>query len=538
MSTAVPPRQRQFGLFLLGALPCLLLALYTRHGWEDWYITFRAAKNLAMGYGLVFDHGLRLQTFTSPINAVLPAALSWITGNNNDDLALWLYRFVGAALLGGTVLNLDRLARLQGLARPALWFMVAFFLIDFKIADFTINGQEAAFLVFFVSLILVALLERRTFLLGVAWAGMMWSRPDGFVYIGGTCLGYTLALALGERTALRATFRRFFHASLLTVVFYGPWFAWATWYYGSPIPHSAVAKGLHNGNHTVLDAVLHLSIFPAQGLLNFKSTTYNFLFMPTNYDFGGWPAALTVFGRLLGLLASLAWLLPRASVLLRTSSLGCLIGLFYLNYFAPFPCAWYFPPCILLAIVTLAALLQHVLDELPEQKTAQHIAIGLAGVTVLIWFLATLAMSWETKVQQTLIETGQRKNIGLWLKSHAAGPHDTVFLECLGYIGFYSNLKMYDYPGMSSPEVVAARSAYGENWVALIGALRPDWLVLRRHELNMLEQVVPNLQHFYRQEADFNQSAAVAAVRFLPGRPYLEYDQEFLILHRIASGPH
>ena len=536
MTPATPSSgQRLLGLFLLGALPCLLLALYTQHGWEDWYITFRAAKNLAMGYGLVFEHGQVLQTFTSPVNALLPAFLSWITGNNNDDLVLWLYRLVGAGLLGGTVLILDRLARLQGFSRPVLWFLLAFFLVDFKIADFTIYGQEAAFLVFFVALMLLALLERRTFLLGVAWAGMQWSRPDGFIYIAGTGLGYLLCLALNEREALPATFKRFFYAGLLTVLFYGPWIAWTTWYYGSPIPHSALAKGLHSGEHPPLDALLHFVLFPVQGLLNYRGTTLNFLFMPTNYNFGGWPKSLELFSRLLGWIAIMAWLLPRGGVLLRTASLGTLIGTFYLNYFAPFPCAWYFPPCILLAIVTLAALVQHVLKELPGRPQEQRIVLGLAAATVLVWLGTSLAMSWETRVQQRLIETGQRKNIGLWLRDHAATPHDTVFLECLGYIGFYSNLKMYDYPGMSSPDMVSAREKVGENPAYLISELNPDWVILRPDEADIVNTYNPQFNQQYQLAAIFDKTDAVAAIAFLPGRHYLEYDQKFTIYHRIGS---
>lgn len=544
MSASLSPQRRRQALFLLGALPCLLLALYTRHGWEDWYITFRAAKNLAMGYGLVFQHGQILQTFTSPINAILPAALSWVTGNTHDDVVLWLYRLVGAALLGGTVLILDRLARVQGFARPALWFLLAFFLVDFKIADFTINGQEAAFLVFFVALMLLALMERLTVVLGIAWAGMQWSRPDGFIYIIGTSLGFLFCLLLNEREAIPSTLRHYVQAGLLAALLYGPWIIWTTWYYGSPIPHSAVAKGLHSGAHPPLDALEHLLVFPVQGLLNLPLTDQGpldqaptsliGLFMPTNYTFGGWPKALEVFSRLLGWIAIMAWLLPRGSLLLRTASLGTLIGTFYLNYYTPYPCAWYYPPCILLAIVTLAALLQQALRELDGQLLQQRLVAGLAAATVLVWLGTSLAMSWETRVQQRLIETGQRKNIGLWLHDHASGPHDTVFLECLGYIGFYSQLKMYDYPGMSSPEMVDARSKVGENPAYLIRQLNPDWAILRPEEADIVNTFNPAFASEYQVAAVFDKTADVAAIPFLPGRHYLEYDQKFTVYHRIG----
>jgi hypothetical protein len=523
-------------LMLLGALPCLLFAAYTQHGWEDWYITFRAAKNLATGHGLVFQQGQVLQTFTSPLNVMVPAGLSWLTGNQNDALVLWLYRFICAGLLGGTVILLDLIARSQNLSRTATCFLIAFFLVDAKTIDFSINGQEAAFLMFFQALQVLALLQRRSLLLGVAWGGLMWSRPDSFIYVGGVTGGYLLHLLLSERASLPATLRRMGIAALVGGLIYAPWLIGTTLYYGSPVPHTIIAKGLHV--QTALQTrLLGVFLLPFKGLLGLGGSSYSGVFMPTYFIFGGWPEALQVLARLLAWLAAIAWLLPRMPALVRATSLGAFAGIYYLSYFPNFPYPWYFPSCAFLCVLSLAGLLDQALRHAGTRLHERGLQLAAAAI-VSVWLVVSLSMAQEMRQQQALIENGIRKPIGLWLKSHAAGPHDTVFLECLGYIGFYSNLKMYDYPGMSSPEVVAARRRYGENWVALIGALTPDWLVLRRDELSTLEQVAPNLWHVYRQEADFNQAAAIAAVPFLPGRPYLEYDQEFLILHRIASGPH
>ncbi len=78
----------------------LAFAAYTQHVWEDYWITFRASRNLAMGNGLVYSPGERLHTFTSPLGVLLPAAFSWITGNQTDALALWLFRIVSIGAFG------------------------------------------------------------------------------------------------------------------------------------------------------------------------------------------------------------------------------------------------------------------------------------------------------------------------------------------------------------------------------------------------------------------------------------------------------
>lgn len=70
-----------FGLAFVAAF---MWACFTGHVWEDYYITYRSSKNLATGHGLVFNHGERLHTFTSPLGVLLPAAASLLTGNSSD----------------------------------------------------------------------------------------------------------------------------------------------------------------------------------------------------------------------------------------------------------------------------------------------------------------------------------------------------------------------------------------------------------------------------------------------------------------------
>ena len=95
-------------------LVALAFAIYTQHVWEDYWITFRCSQNLATGHGLVFTPGERLHTFTSPLGVLLPAGFSWLTGNQSDELALWLFRLTSiAAFSAGLVLLFHVLQRLQ-----------------------------------------------------------------------------------------------------------------------------------------------------------------------------------------------------------------------------------------------------------------------------------------------------------------------------------------------------------------------------------------------------------------------------------------
>ena len=71
---------REFAILGVVALIPMLFALYTKNAWEDWYITYRASKNLALGHGLVFTPGERVHSFTSPIGTLIPALLAYADG--------------------------------------------------------------------------------------------------------------------------------------------------------------------------------------------------------------------------------------------------------------------------------------------------------------------------------------------------------------------------------------------------------------------------------------------------------------------------
>jgi hypothetical protein len=143
-----------------------------------------------------------------------------------------------------------------------------------------------------------------------------------------------------------------------------------------------------------------------------------------------------------------------------------------------------------------------------------------------------LGSAWQLRQQQRIIE-GQRKEIGEWLKAHQTSPTDAVFLEPLGYIGYYSQLKMFDYPGLSSPEVVDARLKYGENGIILVNALEPRWVVARPGEMGSNNAGLNNwFTDHYALAKVFDARNQIADVKFLPGRPYLQFDQVFLIWER------
>ena len=542
--TSPSPRFTPARLAFLGTfLVALVFAVHTQHAWEDYYITFRSSKNLATGHGLVFNVGDRLHTFTSPLGVLLPAVSYLLTFNSSDAGALWIFRLMSAAALGGAAGLLMLIAKRQNYGLLAGCFLAGWLALDAKTVDFTINGMETGFMVLFLAYALWAHLSpgpRQWRHLGAAWAGLMWTRPDSFVYIGLVAAGFWFfndARQSGtSRTKLLGLFLK---AGLLTTALYLPWLVWAHLYYGTAVPHTITAKSGIGDPRTLaglFKTALQLPFNAWSDTTSLKGT-----FLPAYYMIGGWPELPGQVGGAVALLCSLLWLPPFLRVETRASSFAFFGAHAYLSYFPYFPFPWYLPATALLAIFTLGSLLAQVLQSAALWQSAETgsdrprrlatfaltiAALLLAGAVWNTWHAAQ-----ELAAQQKYIEDGNRRQIGEWLHTNAQ-PGDTVFMEPLGYIGYFSGLKTYDFPGMSSREMVQARWQVGNDWAALIEQLRPNWLVLRPSEMAQLNRIAPDLLiTFYALAREFSVADEIARLE-VNGRRYLEFDSRFTVFHR------
>lgn len=526
-------------VFVVAFLCAAAFACFTDHVWEDYYITYRASKNLAMGHGLVFNHGDRLHTFTSPLGVLLPALSSALVLNRSDFWALWIFRAMSCAAFGGAAAFLFATLRHKHGRWLAAAAGVAWLCLDAKSVDFSINGMETAFMLLFLSYMLWALFtvtpERGWLHLGVAWGGLMWTRPDSFIYIGLVAVAAWLFNA-GRDAAYprRKCFPVFLKAGALCTVIYLPWFLWAWSYYGSPVPHTIVAKAsVSTAPWTLASLVSTLTHMP---LLAWNGqSTIDAAFLPTYFMAGGWPHALLIGARAVGIAIACLWLLPRVSREARAASLAFLGAHIYLTYFPYFPFPWYLPPTTLLGLFAVSTVVGQIWQaRAGAGSLARFCALAVTGgmIAILVaqlWMFQASAR--QMRALQTVIDTGNRRKIGEWLAEHAK-PTDRVFLEPLGYIGYFSNLKTYDWPGLSSREVVAAHKKVGAEWARVVDYLGPDWLVLRPIEEEKMKHDLPALLNtIYEKVQVFDVQPAVAQLQ-VPGQPLLAMDAVFSVYHR------
>jgi hypothetical protein len=366
----------------------------------------------------------------------------------------------------------------------------------------------------------------------------MWARPDSFIYIG-LFAGAVFLFNQSEMTGRDrgAWLQLFFRAAPVAAILYLPWFLFAWSYYGSPVPHTIVAKSLQI-EPIPRDRFWQLLL---RGYLT-RSYPSEALFAPSNINFGGWPVGILRAGQIAAAACAVAWVMPGLRTETKAASFTLLGGLLYLSCIAPDPCpAWYLCLPALFGFLTLSGLLARAL--FVAQKMASATAGGLLrGSLVVVWLATLLVGSWlsvqsakQLKLQQAIIEIGHRREIGLWLREHAA-PGDAVLLEPLGYIGYFSGLKTYDLPGLSSREVVDLEKR-GLVMAEIAAELHPEWLVLRPHEIAGISRTHPHLlDEQYVRAREFNVRDRVIRLPIY-GLPYLEEDSVFTIFHRQLAGP-
>ena len=148
-------------------------------------------------------------------------------------------------------------------------------------------------MMFFLALALHALTVRSDWTvlkLGLAGAGLMWTRPDGFIYFGALGLGFLLFDAgrpIGQSRL--GLLKIFLWAGALTTVLYLPWLLWAWHYFGSPIPHTIIAKGVEVCLCDAAACTAPCSAFGFPFGMLVGRTSVGATFLPANaLLFGGW----------------------------------------------------------------------------------------------------------------------------------------------------------------------------------------------------------------------------------------------------------
>lgn len=511
------PRRTAWLLILLSAAAPAVFSVVTRNIWEDFFITYRSSLNLVRGDGLVFEVGRRLHVFTSPLGVLLPAGIAKLLGTEDPLVVMNAFRVIACvALAGAWALTASRVVGLIATVVTA-----AFWMLDPKLAAYSTNGMETALLVLFVLMAWRALVDGRMTLAGVALGGAMWTRPDGFVFVGALIVGAWLFPG-GPRVGWSGWVR----LGVIAGALYGPWFVWAWFYYGTPVPNTIQAKGTHLLS---LDNLRPLATYPFRYI--FGHSTAHDAFLPPYFFFGGWPGWLGWFGKILAVAAAVVAVWPRCARPARIAGLAFVLGGAYLTVTTRAP--WYFPAWQVLAYIAIGGGVAAVVDMPAMRGLGRRFVAGTVAGLIMVQAWLYVAVSVQLREQQRLIEWGLRAPLGRLIGSAASGPHETVFLEPLGYVGFYSGLAMRDTPGLCAPEVIALRKGGMLSMSSLAIALKADWTVLRGQEyLGLSETEKVEMHEVYSLWRVLDQRAEIEGVAWLPGKGFLLADSYYSVWRR------
>jgi hypothetical protein len=411
--------------------------------------------------------------------------------------------------------------------------------LEIKTTAFAMSGQEAGLMIGFLGpAFALAVLgwTRHWALGGLLWAGLMYTRPDGWVEIAALALA-TLAFPAEPRRALGVALLK---SAGVCALGYLPWLLFTWSYYGSPIPHTIIAKYHPVAFHSrIFDAWAPLEAAFAQA-----PATLCAVLAPI-YDWhmdgpGGWPKRLHDVLASLELVAVLYWAVPTRDRLGRMASFAAFVIFGYLVWanlvtaYAP----WYFPPVAFLSLFTLVNAIA-TLAGAGRGRLVRGALGGLmmAGLLLVMRFIFTRSLE-PLWLKQQVVENQNRREVGRWLREHVPAG-ERIYLEPLGYIGYYSRGRMLDWPGLVAPAVVAVRRRSGRtdfDWADPVAALAPEWLVARPGEVARLRKEQPDAFAHYEQAAVFNVTDLLVAAGPYTGSNMMLGDAVFIILHR-REGP-
>jgi hypothetical protein len=406
---------------------------------DDAFITYRYAQNLRDSLGLVYNPGEWVLGTTTPFFALLLGGIGLFV----EDIALlghWWAVVSWIAVAWGALAVLW-----QGNRRWA--GIIACLLLAMLPILYATIGMETALLVALMLWTAWSWGNGRFLLTILLAAALILTRQDSALWL--------LLLGLESwRRSRTFPWREGVGVVLLTL----PWFLFAWWRYGSPIPNSAQAK---IGQQTAMPVTM--------------PPFYEGLWQSFGQDLPVWMLVVLLFSLLLGLgvilkRAHQLWWLPVWTI--AYTAVYTLLGVVSFT--------WYFvPPVTVLVMITAVGLGSLLGDDkwrLPQSRfSLLQNPVWLKGTGVI---LALLLISYQTLALWQQKDWGSRNHryhaIGQWFAENTLPDASVATIE-IGMIGYHSQRPIVDTMGLVSPGMTDHQSGWGETLVYALNTYQPDY---------------------------------------------------------------
>lgn len=178
----------------------------------------------------------------------------------------------------------------------------------------------------------------------------------------------------------------------------------------------------------------------------------------------------------------------------------------------------------MVSMLAVAAGIAWVLRQARRKYSATH-AGALWGGTVFLWLMVVAATGLHTWSWHKYYERQLRDEVVALIKESGSTPEQTIFARNPAGLALETNQKIYDWFGVTTPQVGNALvSAKGYQPARIITELKPHWVVARDLDvLNMLADGY-DIKHNYRFMRQFEPS--------LEAPSYLQDNQAYVVFVR------
>ena len=469
-------------LVYLAAAAGFIWAAMRGWGYDDPFITFRYARNLAAGLGFVYNPGQQVLSTTTPLLALLLAAIAapWQGAINIPQAA----NLIGALSLAAGGLMIWAMLHDHRAGSSLLLYPLFPLLLN------TLGSEMALYLALCLGAWLAY--SRRRYVLTALLLGLaVLARPDAILLagvLGGDWLVGEMRSGRGRGQAersYRGSLRSIMAALLAFLAVVGPWVVFAWLYFGSPLPATLFAKQQQGG--------MAISQRFAPGLFHILSGYPRYVFTWVEAGLAG-----------LGLFALLDRRFPDP----RRRSLA-LLFIWTLVYFAAYSWLgvsryhWYYAPLSPAWIVLVGLGVDWIyrrfamLKRTPAHPKAHAPdygwAAGLAGLLLLAVLQASLLGLLPGQRRTVDPRLAVYRQVGDWLSSQVSDQSSIGALE-VGIIGYYAMRTpghlgaadlatplMVDFAGLLQPEVavqITRDSQYADTAQWAVEHYHPSYLAL------------------------------------------------------------
>jgi hypothetical protein len=448
-----------------------LTVLFTGWAYDDPFITYRYADNLSRGLGLVYNPGEQVLSTTTPLFALLLAALR----------PVWPDLHSLAVLTGALSLAVGGLCLWELASHPRLlftrWAGLLFYPL-FPLVVSTLSSETPLYLALCLGA-MVSYKRQRYRLTAMIAALAALTRPDGVLVAVILGLHYIWTQWPRQHGWRQRVANLPWHALLIYLGLGLGWvsFAWA--YYGSPIPVTLFAKqqqAVVEGSQTFLLGLATILswysawAYQAEAVLSIPGLVYGLLRLPTMRRLAVWTGLYFASYALLGVTRYFWYYAPLAPVFILGLGLG---------------------------IDALAEGLKRILhDERTREGTTEvvttmangRVSWVLPGVVLLLLLGGQIGRLWQMHLAaDPRFEIYQAS--GEWLGANTPPEASVGALE-VGIIGYYAQRRMVDFAGLIQPEIaeqLGASASYGSAAAWAIERYQPDYLVIHRGRFPELE---------------------------------------------------